>query len=66
VSAFIAPTGQILQRLPLYERDVMTAAVPLRTRTTLYTRFGDWLAYLGLAVTAGTLGARALGRRAAR
>jgi apolipoprotein N-acyltransferase len=59
VSAFIAPTGQILQRLPLYERDVITAAVPLRTRTTLYTRFGDWLVYLGMAVSAAVLGARA-------
>ena len=59
VSAFIAPTGQILGRLPLYERDVMTSAVPLRTRTTFYTRFGDWVAYLGLAVTALELGERA-------
>jgi apolipoprotein N-acyltransferase len=60
ISAFIAPTGQIIGRLPLYERDVLTTDVPLRTRTTLYTRFGDWLAYLGLAVTAAALAARAL------
>jgi apolipoprotein N-acyltransferase len=60
VSAFIAPSGQIMRRLPLYERDVMTEEVPLRTRTTVYTRFGDWVAYLGLAVTAAALGARAL------
>ena len=64
-SAFIAPSGQITQRLPLFERDIMTAAVPLRTRTTLYTRFGDWVAYLGLAVTAAALGARALRRATA-
>ena len=55
VSAFIAPTGQILQRIPLYERDIATAAVPLRVVTTLYTRFGDWLAYLGLLCTAGAV-----------
>ena len=55
VSAFIAPTGQITQRIPLYERDIATAPVALRTRTTLYTRLGDWVAYLGLLVTAGAL-----------
>jgi apolipoprotein N-acyltransferase len=65
ISAFIAPSGQITQRLPLFERDIMTAAVPLRTRTTLYTRFGDWVAYLGLAVTAVALGTRALRRATA-
>jgi apolipoprotein N-acyltransferase len=62
VSAFIAPSGQITRRLAPYERDVMTADVPLRTETTLYTRFGDWVAYLGMAVTAAVLGARALKR----
>ena len=62
ISAFIAPSGQILRRLPLYERDIMTSDVALRTRTTLYTRLGDWVAYLGLAVTAAGLGARALKR----
>jgi apolipoprotein N-acyltransferase len=60
VSAFVGPTGRIERRLPLYERDVMTSPVPLRTGTTLYTRFGDWIAYLGLAVSALVLGERAL------
>jgi apolipoprotein N-acyltransferase len=62
VSAFIAPSGQITRRLALYERDIMTSDVPLRTRTTLYTRLGDWVAYLGMAVTAAALGARVLAR----
>jgi apolipoprotein N-acyltransferase len=62
ISAFIAPTGQITRRLALYERDILTAAVALRTRTTIYSRFGDWLAYLGLAVTAAALGARGFWR----
>jgi apolipoprotein N-acyltransferase len=55
VSAFIEPTGHIGRRLSLFERDILTASVPLRTRTTLYTRLGDWLAYFGLVVTAGAL-----------
>jgi apolipoprotein N-acyltransferase len=58
ISAFIAPSGQIAQRIPLFERDLVTAAVPLRTRTTLYTRFGDWVPYLGFAVTLAALAAR--------
>src|SRR5438034_3340952 len=60
VSAFVAPTGQIVRRLALFERGIMTSDVPLRARTTLYTRFGDWVAYLGLVVTAGALALRGL------
>ena len=51
VSAFIAPSGIIVRRLHLFERGTMTEAVPLRTRHTLFTRFGDWLGLLSLAVT---------------
>ena len=60
VSAFVAPTGQIVRRLALFERGILTSDVPLRERTTLYTRFGDWVAYLGLVVTAGALAVRGL------
>jgi apolipoprotein N-acyltransferase len=59
VSAFIAPSGKIIRRVPLYERTTAAERVPLRTRYTLYSRFGDWLAYLSLAVSAGILGRRA-------
>lgn len=59
ISVFIAPTGRIMQRLNLFERDTMTEVVPLRTATTIYTRFGDWLAWLALAVSGAVLaGAR--------
>jgi len=64
ISAFIAPSGKIFRRVPLYERTVAAERVPLRTRTTLYTRLGDWLAYLALAVSGGLLAKRAW-RRAA-
>ena len=64
VSAFVEPTGRIAPRLQLFERDILTADVSLRTRTTLYTRLGDWLAYLGIVVTAGALAAQSF--RAAR
>ena len=62
VSAVIAPSGEIRQSLPLFTRGLLTERVPLRTRQTLYTRFGDWLVYLSLAVSAVGLGAAALRR----
>ena len=55
VSAFIAPSGAIVRSLPLFARGTMTGRVPLRSRQTLYTRLGDWLAYLALAVSAAAL-----------
>jgi apolipoprotein N-acyltransferase len=51
ISAFITPRGEIVRRLDLYERGVLTHRVPLREGQTLYTRLGAWLAYLGLAVS---------------
>jgi apolipoprotein N-acyltransferase len=62
VSAIIAPSGEISRTLPLYTRGFLAERVPLRARRTLYTRFGDWLAYLGLAVSAAGLGAAAVRR----
>jgi apolipoprotein N-acyltransferase len=59
VSVFIAPTGQIVQSTALYERTTLTERVPLRTRETVYARFGDWLAYLALGVSGASLAARA-------
>jgi len=64
VSAVIAPSGQIIRRLTLFRRGAVSEPVPLRSRLTLYTRFGEWLAYLSLAVSAGALGAAARRRSA--
>jgi len=44
-------SGIIVRRLHLFERGVMTESVPLRARRTLFTRLGDWLGLLSLAVT---------------
>jgi apolipoprotein N-acyltransferase len=57
VSAFIAPTGRIGRRLGLFERGMLVDTVRLSSTETVYTRFGDWLAYLGLAVSGLGLGA---------
>jgi len=41
----LEPTGRIGPMLPLLERGVLHRSIPLRARTTLYTRLGDWLVY---------------------
>jgi apolipoprotein N-acyltransferase len=51
VSAFIDPDGRIRASLPLFERGVLTARLPLRRAATFYTRAGDLFAYLCLALT---------------
>jgi apolipoprotein N-acyltransferase len=56
VSAFVAPSGRVSPILPLFARGVLDHAVALRARTTLYTRFGDWVAYGCLALAAVVLG----------
>jgi len=56
VSAFIAPSGQIVRHLGLFERDVLTDGVPLRHGRTLFTRLGDWVAWLSLVLSAASVG----------
>jgi apolipoprotein N-acyltransferase len=65
ISAFIAPTGRIVRWMRLYERGTMTEQVPLREGETLYTRAGDWVAWLSLAVTGLLLGGALLSARRA-
>ena len=55
VSALIAPSGEIVSSLPLFVRGTLEGRVPLRPRLTFYTRFGDWLVYLAVAVSAAML-----------
>ena len=52
ISAFVGPDGRVGPTLPLFDRGILSAMIPLRSRTTLYTRFGDWLVYLCLALCA--------------
>jgi apolipoprotein N-acyltransferase len=52
ISAFVAPDGRVGPTLPLFDRGILSAPIPLRSRTTLYTRFGDWLVYLCVALCA--------------
>jgi apolipoprotein N-acyltransferase len=56
VSAFIAPTGQIIRHLALFRRGVISERVPLREGRTLFTRIGDWVAWTSLALAAASAG----------
>jgi apolipoprotein N-acyltransferase len=59
VSAFIAPTGQVVRRLGLFQRGTIGDQVPLRQGRTLFTRLGDWMAWTSLAVAATSIGVAA-------
>lgn len=51
VSLFIDPYGRIIARTPPFLRGHLTAGVPVHDQMTSYTRFGDVIVWLSLAVT---------------
>lgn len=54
VTAIIAPNGTVQSSLPIFTRGVLVDSVKLVTIDSLFTRFGEWFAYLALLVTAIT------------
>jgi apolipoprotein N-acyltransferase len=52
VSAIIGPSGEIRERLGLFERGQMAGRIPLRRGVTFYTRYGDVFAWTCLGVGA--------------
>ena len=46
VTASIDPYGRVVASLPRKERSALSAPYALLSRTTFYTRHGDWFAYL--------------------
>jgi apolipoprotein N-acyltransferase len=65
VSAFVDPTGRTAPILPLLERGVLHHRIPLRARTTLYTRLGDWLVWACAGLAAVGAGRAVLRRSSA-
>ncbi len=51
-SGFISPRGDVGETLGWEERGVLTARVPLETRTTVYTRYGDYIARIAVFLLA--------------
>ena len=50
ISAFIDPTGRILQSIPMGKAGIIYARFQSRRTTTPYVRFGDWFAWASVVV----------------
>jgi apolipoprotein N-acyltransferase len=55
VSGFVDPYGRVLEKSELFEQAVLVHDVRLIRTWTIYTRFGDLIAWLSLAFVAGAL-----------
>ena len=51
----VDPYGRIVARLPRYDRGVLEAPYDFRSDRTIYTRWGDWVAWLSIVATIGLL-----------
>ena len=58
LTAAIDPGGRVVAQVPRKERSVLVAPYALLSGTTLYTRHGDWFAYLCAIISVGAIGAR--------
>lgn len=61
VSFFVAPTGEIVDRLPFAKRGVLTYTIDRESGQTLAVRYGDWVPLMS-ALALVLLAWRALGR----
>jgi len=50
ISAFVDPTGRIVQEVPMNREGIIYAHFQPRHSTTLYVRFGDWFAWIACFV----------------
>jgi apolipoprotein N-acyltransferase len=66
ISAFIDPDGRVVAETGLFEPAILRQRIQVSTRRTLYTRFGDWVPWASLGLSAGLLLARRRGSRPAR
>lgn len=66
VSAIVDGNGRVVRSLPTLQEGVVVGVVPLDPRTSLYTRWGDWLGQSCLSVTVGFLIMSAVWKRTGR
>jgi apolipoprotein N-acyltransferase len=56
ITCLIDPDGRIRESLEPFTDDILVADVPVHdARTTVYTRFGDYFAWIMLAAGAGAV-----------
>ena len=51
ISCLVQPDGSISERLPAQRSGMIVASVPLIQTQTIYTRYGDWFAFLATAMS---------------
>lgn len=55
ISAFVEPSGEVVERSELWEPDVLVHRLRFATRASFYARTGDWVALGSLAIVAALL-----------
>ncbi len=55
ISGIIAPSGEVVAQIPDGKQGVLVQSVVLSTGTSLYLRWGDWVAYGSLVIVGGML-----------
>ena len=65
ISAFVAPDGEVVAERGLFEPATMRASIIASTRTTMYTRFGDWFPWASLLLSMALIAAPRRRSRAA-
>jgi apolipoprotein N-acyltransferase len=56
ISMLVDPLGRVLCKTGLYERTVLTHALPCYKINTIYTRFGDWVVWVSWIIIGIFLG----------
>ncbi|WP_138429270.1 apolipoprotein N-acyltransferase [Fodinibius saliphilus] len=56
ISGIIAPNGSLEIETPYWQQKAFRYKIPVLTSQTFYTRFGDWLPYLMMALSAISIG----------
>jgi apolipoprotein N-acyltransferase len=51
ISAFVDPTGRVVEEIPMNRQGIIYARFQPRQTTTLYVRLGDWFAWVACFVT---------------
>ena len=62
ISGIITPDGSVKVETPYWKTTAFTYDVPVLTSKTLYTRFGDWLPYLMMALSIVGIGITFFGK----
>ncbi len=63
ISGIIAPDGSVKVKTPYWKTTAFNYDVPVLTSQTFYTRFGDWLPYLMIALSIFGIGVSFLGKK---